>query len=116
MTEVCSEDKDASILGSVIHAGIEALSATGDEDMGKPKAEPINGVNKGLLEAEEKMELGNGIVDGPTEVHEAPARIGPQEDGEVAVLSGEGLQANHAPTSEQQEAQVKPPAGMILEG
>lgn len=92
-----------------------ALLAGGSADITAAQPELVNGIKPQMSEPEagQKLELQNGTVSRATEVHEVPDRSG-QGEGEVAVLNGEGLQANHAPPdSVQQEAATEPDAGYI---
>ena len=71
----------------------------------------MNGIKPPMAEAGDQIKLENGSASRAAEVLEAPDRSG-QGEGEVAILSGEGLQAIHAPPNpEQQEAKLEPLAG-----
>ncbi len=78
---------------------------TGSRDTDGTRPEPINGV--GAEQPEQGLAGGikpaNGTAGEAAEVHEGPDSGGAQESADVAVLSGEGLQANHAPPSSEQQ-------------
>ena len=76
--------------------------------------ESANGIElqESMSEAGQPMKLETGSASRAAEVHEAPDRSG-EGEGEVAILSGEGLQANHVPP-EQQEPKFEPAAGMHI--